>query len=85
MSAGQACTSRISQYIGKKSEKEAKVVLLLTLLIHFGFGLLTAGAYILFRYQLAEITTDKRDVIELAVSVTVFLAIQDFGMNFNNF
>lgn len=52
----------------------------LTLLIQFLFGLLTGGAYVIFQYQLAELTTNKEEVIKLAVSVTLFVAIQDIGM-----
>ena len=65
--------------MGQKSEAKAKVVYRLTLTIHLLFGLVTAGIYTLFRYQLVGLFTDKEDVIELAVSLTFYVAINDCG------
>ena len=77
--SGSACTSRIAQYVGQGSEHMAKLVYRLTIIIHTACGLLTAATYVLLRYQLVGIFTDKEDVTELAVSLTVWVALTDIG------
>lgn len=77
---GSACTSRVAQYVGQGSVRRTKVVYRLTVCIHIVLGALTALAYILFQYELVRIFTDKEDVVEVAVSVTPWVALSDFGL-----
>lgn len=78
---GSACTSRIAQYVGQGSERMAKVVYRLTIIIHIVCGLLTAATYAVFRYQLVRIFTNKDDVTDMAVSLTAWVAFTDIGVN----
>lgn len=57
----------------------AIVVYRLTIVIHIALGTITAFIYVLFQYELVRIFTDKEDVKALAVSVTPFVALNDFG------
>ena len=77
---GSACTSRLSQYIGQKSEAKAKVVLKLTVMLLFLCGLVPAVPYAIFRHPLIRLFTDKEEVVDMAASMTLFVAINDFGM-----
>ena len=68
---GLVCTSRMAQYIGQKSVAKCKGVFKLTLFIQLVYGLLTAGFFTSLRYQLAEIFTDNKEILDLASSLTL--------------
>ena len=81
---GCACTSRLAQYSGKKSESKAKVVLNLMIMLLLLCGLVPATCYAIFRYPLLRLFTDIEEVVEMAASMTLFAAIDDFGMKLWN-
>lgn len=78
--SGAVCTSRMAQYIGQKSISKSKAVLNLTLIILLMFGLLTTGLYALFRYKIAALFTNKKEIIELAASLTFIAGICHSGI-----